>query len=161
MNSDTAKGRCLCGNVCFQVLAAPIWVGYCHCESCRRSTAAPVVAFVGVQSTDVSFTEGKRTFYESSPGVRRGFCCECGTPLTYEADRFPDYIQLHISTFDDPNRFSPTEHVHYSERISWFVPDDNLPRHTGSAIGESEEWPPPPPCWNRDLGDENELSDGL
>ena len=143
MKNDVAEGQCLCGKVRFQILTPPIWVGYCHCESCRRATGAPVVTYVGVRNVDVSFIEGKRKIFESSPGVRRGFCSECGTPLTYEADRFPDYVQLHISTFNDPHRFTPKEHVRYSQRISWFVPDGNLPKHMDSAIGEAGEWPPP------------------
>ena len=49
MGDDEAKattGRCLCGDIRFEYRGAPIEAGYCHCESCRRHTSSPFVAYV-------------------------------------------------------------------------------------------------------------------
>ena len=44
----TAKsyaGQCFCGEVRFTVTGEPAVMGYCHCESCRLWSAAPLSAF--------------------------------------------------------------------------------------------------------------------
>ncbi len=140
MNAKTAEGRCLCGNIKFRVLGAPKWVGFCHCDSCRRATGGPVVTNVGFADTDLTFTKGTPKIYGSSKGVKRGFCADCGTSLTYEAERFPDYVQVHLGAFDEPERFSPQAHVNCAEQISWFKIDDELPKYSHSAADESDDW---------------------
>lgn len=37
--------------------------------------------------------------------VQRGFCADCGTPLTYEA---PDGVAIAAGAFDEPARLLPT-----------------------------------------------------
>ena len=135
--SDGANGRCLCGNLEFEVQGKPLWVAHCHCNSCRRNTGSAVATFVGYNKDQLTYTRGERSFYESSPGVRRGFCSDCGTPMTYESDRCPDEVHLYVSTLDDPGAFPPQLHVFFGERIPWMELEDNLPRYEGfSADGE-------------------------
>lgn len=134
MPHQTFTGRCLCGDLGYTVDQPPIWVGHCHCESCRRNTGSAVATFVGVPADAFAMNHGTRSFYESSPGVQRSFCARCGTPLAYEADRFPGELHLFLGTLDDPNRFRPQFHVHCAERIPWFEINDDLPRYPGSSI---------------------------
>ena len=94
--------------------------------------------FVGARGDSVSFTKGERAGFASSPGVQRGFCAGCGTPLTYESDRFPGEVHFYVSTFDDPQDLRPTFHVFYEERLRWLEIADDLPRHattTGRVDG--------------------------
>ena len=129
MNPVNAQGRCLCGNVQFKTSAAPLWVGHCHCKSCRRNTGSAAATFVGVADSAIEFIQGEPRIYSSSPGVHRGFCTDCGTPLTYEADRFPGEVHIYLGTFDHPERFTPQFHVYYEERVPWFEISDSLPRY--------------------------------
>ena len=124
------EGGCLCGAVRYRIAAPPLWTGYCHCTTCRRSTGAPVTMFVGARTDSVAYTAGEPARYTSSPGVERGFCARCGTPLTYEGERFPGETHFYISTFDDPQALPPTFHVYYEERLKWLEIADSLPRHT-------------------------------
>ena len=133
-------GGCQCGRIRFEVLGDPVWVGFCHCAQCRRATGAAAVTHVGVHPNQLTFTQGQLKIYESSPGVLRGFCGDCGTPFTYDGDRFPDYIQLYLGTFDDPNLFQAQAHVHLAEKVAWFEVADDLPRFQGSAAAEGDEW---------------------
>ncbi len=133
------EGGCLCGRVRYRIDAAPLWTGYCHCTSCRRSTGAPVTMFVGAAADSVAFTKGGRAVFASSPGVQRGFCAACGTPLTYESDRFPGETHFYISTLDHPQSLPPAFHVFHEERLPWLEIADTLPRHattTGRVDGE-------------------------
>ena len=135
MNDRIEEGRCLCGAVRFRTTGDPVWIGHCHCQSCRRNTGSAVATFVGFRPGSVQWTAGSRAIYESSPGVRRGFCQRCGTPLTYEADRFPDEVHLYVGGFDHPERLEPQFHVFYAERIPWLAIDDDTPRHPGTTKG--------------------------
>jgi hypothetical protein len=114
-----SEGRCLCGNIRFTVDGPPKWTSYCHCGSCRRHTGAPVSAYAGFEASKVSFTGGALAYFESSPGVRRGFCGRCGSTLTYEGDRWPGEVHLHVGAFDDAAAFAPTGHAFADERLPW------------------------------------------
>ena len=50
------EGSCLCGDVRFAADGQPKWTGYCHCQSCRRHTGAPVSAYAGFEASQVRFT---------------------------------------------------------------------------------------------------------
>ena len=117
-----ADGGCLCGAVRFSAEGPAKWTSYCHCQSCRRQTGAPVSAYAGFEAAKVRFTEGAPTYFESSPGVRRGFCARCGSTLTYEGERWPNEIHIHVGAFDDAEPFAPAGHAFADERLSWFRP---------------------------------------
>ncbi len=137
--SKLHTGRCLCGAVKLEVTGEPIWTAHCHCESCRRSTGSALATFVGLPHDAVRFAEGTPKVYVSSPGVERLFCGTCGTPMAYQAERWPDEIHLHISVLDDPEAFPPTAHVYTAEKLSWLHLDDGLKQFdelgvSGSAV---------------------------
>jgi hypothetical protein len=109
-------------------------VVYCHCCDCRRSSGAPVSLFAGYQSEQIEWLQGKPKVYESSPGIRRSFCAECGTPLSYEDERLPGEVYLHVGIFDAPEPFEPEVHDWISQRLEWFDIRDDLPRYQESSI---------------------------
>ena len=133
-------GGCLCGAVRYTAAGAPLWAAHCHCQSCRRITGAPFAAFVGFAQDCVSVTAGSPATYASSPGVRRSFCGACGTPIAYEADRFPGEIHLYVCTLDDPAAVEPTGHVHAGEQLAWLHLNDGLPRYRTTS-GEGDALP--------------------
>lgn len=122
-------GGCLCGAIRFEVQTEPLWIAHCHCHSCRHNTGSAVATFIGYRMEDVRWTEGARTYFESSPGVKRGFCATCGTPMSYEGDRAPGETHLYIGTMDEPDKFPPRNHVFFEERIAWFDTADDAPRY--------------------------------
>jgi hypothetical protein len=117
--TDTHDGGCLCGAVRFRVRGPAKWTAYCHCESCRRQTGAPVAAYAGFERDQVAFTAGEPARYASSPGVARRFCAICGSPLTYEGERWPSEVHFHVGAFDAPEDFAPTGHAFAEERLAW------------------------------------------
>ena len=135
-SGDAVTGGCHCGAVRYEATGSPVYVPYCHCETCRKTTGAPVVMFVMFEKEQVHFTRGERKIYASSPGVGRGFCPNCGTPLTYEGDwGGKKIVEVHISTLDDPESFAPDRHGFYGERIAGFDVADQLPRYNASSVG--------------------------
>lgn len=139
MTENIITGRCLCENIHYEVSGEVVWSGYCHCESCRRFTGATVTNWLGVKDTDLTFTRGQPKIY-GDENVQRGFCPDCGSSLTYAAKHFPDYIQLHLGTLDEPDAISPMAHVHCAEKVAWLNIADELPRFPASAAAEGESW---------------------
>ena len=111
-------GGCLCGAVRFVVSGPPNWVAYCHCASCRRATGAPVAAYAGFPTTAVCFVGSEPAQYVSSVGVCRSFCRRCGTPLSFESERWPGEVHLHLGCFDHPD-LVPTAEAFALERLPW------------------------------------------
>ena len=129
----TTKGGCLCGAVRYAAFGEAQGSGYCHCKSCRHHTGAPLVAYVVYQANQVQWLSEEPARYESSPGIFRAFCRDCGTSLTWEGPHKGEkFIEFHISTLDDPQAFPPNEHTHYGERINWLELTDTLPKFHAS-----------------------------
>jgi hypothetical protein len=128
MTDDKVTGRCLCGAVRYEI-DEPTDVWYCHCESCRRNTGAPITAWALTPIESVTWSAGKQARHESSTGVFRGFCRDCGTPLSYETLYEGQSIICFLTgTLDHPDRHPPTRHVFHAEHIAWFNMNDDLPR---------------------------------
>jgi hypothetical protein len=123
--SDAAErftGRCLCGAVRFVAIGPPKGVYWCHCDSCRRHSGAPVSVFVAYDQGAYSVTQGEILKFDTTPGrTRRGFCPRCGSTLTCESLRGPlaSETHFHIGAFDEAARLMPTRHVFADERLPW------------------------------------------
>jgi hypothetical protein len=122
------SGHCLCGAVRFKVRGAVKCAGHCHCESCRRAASSPVTSFFTVQRADTVLAGESLRFYASSPGVRRGFCGLCGSPMSFETDRRPSEIDLYVASLDNGLTVTIGEHWHWDERVDWLHISDDLPK---------------------------------
>ncbi|MEL7302003.1 MAG: GFA family protein [Pseudomonadota bacterium] len=125
-------GRCLCGATSWEFDGAPVWSCYCHCDDCRRNCAAPVVAWLGAPRELFRWTGAAPRTFQSSPGVARHFCADCGTPLGFEADHYPGDMHLYAASLDDPAEFTPEFHVFWTARLPWLPLKDDLPKYPRS-----------------------------
>nr|WVJ83143.1 GFA family protein [Xanthomonas campestris pv. campestris] len=83
----------------------------------RKAFGAYYAPLVSVRGAAFRWTRGEPKRFASSTLVQRGFCAECGTPLTYEA---PDGVAIAAGAFDTPGRLPP--HIQYGlERKVPFV----------------------------------------
>ena len=135
--SQETTGHCLCGRVRYRASGQPKFRLYCHCESCRRATGAPVTAYAGYLNENFRFEGEAPSRYQSSPHVTRTFCPHCGTPLTYENAEWPGEIHLLVGSVEDPAaaHLAPERHVFENERISWVQFGDGLPRKSADPVG--------------------------
>lgn len=124
-----ATGHCLCGAVKFAYDAEPKWTLNCHCESCRRAVSAPMATWISVPSDALQFTAAVPTYYASSPGVRRGFCGKCGSPLTYENEKLPGEVHLLAVALSEQDKVKPSAHIFVEDQLPWFDAADDLPRY--------------------------------
>jgi len=75
----------------------------------------------------MSATRGCRK--ASSAGVRRSFCGQCGSPLTYEHEQLPDEIHVLAGALSEPGAARPQAHIFVADQLPWFDCADELPRY--------------------------------
>ena len=123
----TVRGGCQCGAVRYEARAASGDAYYCHCRMCQRAFGHLSGIFCQVDRRSVKWESGEPAYYRSSKVARRGFCRECGTPLTFE---YPDLDELHLAvgSLDEPRRFTPVIHYGSESIVEPFYTDDGLPR---------------------------------
>ena len=124
--TEVFTGGCLCGAVRYQCGAPVIPPCFCHCESCRRASGSHVVAWATVPRESFRVIAGALHSHASSPPVRRQFCEQCGTPITYSNAEWPDTIDITIATLDRPDAMEPVEHIWMQDAVNWDRPNDGL-----------------------------------
>lgn len=79
-NGKVYQGSCFCGAVRFTISGEAVAMGYCHCESCRAWSAAPVNAFTLWKPDAVQITQGAENIgtYSKTPLSYRKWCKTCG-----------------------------------------------------------------------------------
>lgn len=127
MYSDVHEGGCLCGAIRYKVTGKSLHVSNCHCSMCRRHSGAAYMTYVAYPKLAYS-VQGEQANYRSSSSVVRGYCKDCGSPLTFVHDDNPEIIWLTIGSFDEPDDLKPREHIYVSNKISWVSLDDGLPQ---------------------------------
>ena len=128
--SEEHPGGCLRGAVRYKVLCVPDWSAHCHCRSCQKRPGAAFTTWVGVKQKSFSVISGEIKICQTSSGVERGFCAECGRSLTYVAeDGWPGHVSVLAPTLDDPAIAKPSAYVFVSHQLSWIKLNDGLPRH--------------------------------
>ena len=99
MSSEIHTGGCQCGAIRFRVTGELKDASVCHCRMCQKAFGAYYAPLVSTRGALLEWTRGEPKRFRSSNVVQRGFCADCGTPLTYEA---PDGVALAAGAFDDP-----------------------------------------------------------
>ena len=124
---QTLTGGCQCGRVRYAVVVADDDAYLCHCRMCQRATGGVSIAFKSVPRAAVTW-QCEPDRYRSSPIAFRGFCRECGTPLTFEfSDGESENMDLTVGSFDAPERFRPTHHFAIESRHEAWLDTSGLP----------------------------------
>jgi hypothetical protein len=122
-------GRCLCGDVKYEIEGriSPIWL--CHCSKCRRSTGSAFHASAVCKPENFRWTSGVDAIaeYEDSPDYKTRFCRRCGSPVPSYLETF-DLVFLHAGGIDgDPGR-SVVHHIFTGSKAPWYEIRDDLPQ---------------------------------
>jgi hypothetical protein len=156
MTQETHSGGCQCGAIRFLVDGVLGEASICHCRMCQKAFGAFYAPLVSTRGATLTWTRGKPNYFQSSKVVQRGFCADCGTPLTYEA---PDGVALAIGAFDAPQTIAPKIQFGIEAKLDYVDTLSTLPeRHTLSDTAaapflvdlisnqhpdhDTTEWPP-------------------
>lgn len=130
--SEKMTGGCQCGRVRYVVEVDDQDAYLCHCRMCQRATGGFAGALKQVARAAVIW-DGEPTRYRSSPIAERGFCPQCGTPMTFEGDG-SEGMDLTVGSFDDPSRFRPVSHSGIESRNPAWMELHGLPEYRTDDI---------------------------
>lgn len=133
-NEPIYTGGCQCGTVRFRVHGALGSASICHCRMCQKAFGNFFAPLVSVVDCTLQWTRGEPKRFQSSNHVKRGFCADCGTPLTYEA---PDGVALAIGAFDAPEEIEPTIQWGIEKKLGFVDGLTNLPGYPTERDAES------------------------
>lgn len=129
MRADLITGGCQCGAVRYAISGALGRASICHCRMCQKAFGSFFAPLVSVAFRDFSVSRGAIAIFRSSDLVERGFCRDCGTPLTFrEVDT--DKIDVSIGSLDRPAAAKPTKQVGVESRLPWVGELADLPVRT-------------------------------
>ena len=97
---EPRAGGCQCGAIRFRIVGAIDHTSLCHCRMCQKATGGMFGAFATVRNSDLVWTRGAPAYFRSSSLASRGYCPDCGTPLTFVWDERTTSITF--GAFDDP-----------------------------------------------------------
>ena len=125
-DNKSYTGTCFCGQVEVKVTGEPVVMGYCHCDSCREWSAAPVNAFSIWKPEQVEVVRGADqigTFNRTERSFRK-WCRACGGHV------FTDHPHMGVvDVYAGIIRgftFKPALHVNYQE--AFLRVKDGLPK---------------------------------
>lgn len=122
-------GGCFCGTVRYEADGVPFHETNCHCDICRRTSGAPMVAWFSVPKPGFRLVSGEPTRFHSTAFGTRSFCSRCGTQLTFENGATPDEIDITVSSLDEPDQLPPKDHTYIRSRLHWIKLADQLPQY--------------------------------
>jgi hypothetical protein len=126
------SGGCACGAIHYECNADPIIMLNCHCRDCQQANGAAYAAIVVVPTGAVRMC-GELRYHrmvgKAGNGVQRGFCVDCGSPVTVKLERRPDIIGLQAGSLDDPSVYRPMMDVYTSSAQHWDYMDPKIQKH--------------------------------
>jgi len=110
-------GKCFCGAVEIEVTGAPEAMGYCHCQSCRSWSAAPVNAFTLWKPSAVRVKSGAShvATFQKTKFSRRQYCSKCGGHLMVDHPTI-GLVDVYAATIPTL-KFTPGVHINYAETV--------------------------------------------
>ena len=133
--SAVLTGGCQCGAVRYALYGEPD-ADICHCRMCQKAVGNLFMAVAGVPLDDFAWTSGEPAVFRSSSAAERGFCRDCGTPLTFRY-LARSRISVTLGSLDEPAKARPTIQHSIESRVPWWRELFDLPGMT------TEQDPPP------------------
>ena len=101
---------------------------------CQKATGGLFAALAGCSRASLEWTRGEPALFASSNLAKRGFCRDCGTPLSFACDTPEARIYVTIGSMDDPKLAGIEIQYGLEARVSWVSFCDDVP---GEVTGES------------------------
>lgn len=132
------KGSCLCGSVQYEVHGELGLVVMCHCSKCRKSNGTAFGTNAPIEARAFELLSGADALghFESSSGVVRTFCRNCGSPLYSRRAVMPDVLRLRIGTLDTKIEERPAAHIFAESKAEWLDIHDELPQFAAAPSKE-------------------------
>ncbi len=105
LSTPKATGRCVCGDVKFEIDYPAFWAWHDHSDASRRAQGCAYATYVGTWRSRFRVLQGSERitrFDEPKTRAKRSFCARCGTPLFYERASAPKWVNIPRALFSGP-----------------------------------------------------------
>jgi len=133
VKTPVATGGCQCGAVRYALYVAPENAHVCHCRMCQRATGGVFAALAGAPKSAFAWINGDPGFFASSNLATRGYCRDCGTPLSFTYNLPEARIYVTIGSLDDPNAAPIVKQYGIESRIGWIKFCEDVPAERTGA----------------------------
>jgi hypothetical protein len=160
MTAYRLTGGCQCGAVRYALHEPPTNPHICHCRMCQKAFGSFFAPLFKVPVASFEITRGELAIFKSSDPTERGFCRNCGTPLTIH-DVDGATVCVSIGSLDEPAKVAPANQYGIEGRLPYFaalavLPGDQTTEQETPDLAASiarsnhqhpdhdtEAWPPP------------------
>lgn len=125
-------GGCVCGELRYELGAAPQAQMYCCCKDCQKMTGGAMSVNLLLAKGAVRMTQGTPQSFttpgDSGQGVVRLFCGSCGTQIMSTPRAIANVEVLKAGTLDDPSWVQPQAAIYVASAPPWAALPPDLPR---------------------------------
>jgi hypothetical protein len=117
-------GRCLCGEVSYEIAGDLIATAVCHCDHCQRQGGSAFSVNLVVHESQLHVSGALTTYNDMGEHgdavyVRRRFCGSCGSPIVSELVQTAGVVAVKAGTLDDKSQVQPTVQAWCVDRQPW------------------------------------------
>lgn len=117
-------GRCLCGQVTYELTGDLLATAVCHCDHCQRQSGGAFSVNLVAHESQLTLTGELATYVETGENddgeyVYRRFCATCGSPVVSELAQSAGVLAVKAGTLDDRSDVRPTVEVWCVDRQPW------------------------------------------
>ena len=117
-------GRCLCGQITYEITGDLIATAVCHCDHCQRQSGGAFSVNLVVHESQMAVSGTLTTFEDRGENgdavyVYRRFCGNCGSPILSELLVPAGVYAVKAGTLDDKSAVAPTVQVWCEHKQPW------------------------------------------
>lgn len=131
MQENKAMGKCLCGEVSYEIIGNLGIFQYCHCSRCRKFTGSAYAANILVAPDQFHWLSGESNVGRYEPAETRhfatSFCRTCGSSLPWLAKSGASVI-VPAGTLENHPGIEPSKNIFYGSRAPWYKDAGGLPK---------------------------------
>jgi hypothetical protein len=122
-------GRCLCGQVQYEVQDGFSYALNCHCSNCRRATGSAFKPFAGIEREKLKvLCAAEDLLLFGGDEAHDARCRKCGS-LLYSVVRDGKFVHVTLGTLVETPTIRPSAHIFVGSRAPWYTITDDLPQH--------------------------------
>jgi hypothetical protein len=116
------RGKCLCGEVEFEILGAMPRLYQCHCTLCRKQGGSASNSATIVANENFRWLAGERNIasWVKDTGFRSDFCSKCGATLPNPLRTWP-YYWVPAGLLDGDIGTEVVAHYYVGSKAAWDV----------------------------------------
>ena len=135
------RGKCLCGEVEFELAGKILALYQCHCSLCRKQSGSAASAATIVAAEDFRWIRGKEVVgsWIKDTGFRSDFCRNCGSPVPNPLRTLP-YVWIPAGLLEEREGLQIRLHVFYGSRAEWDTAKPEGTVYDGDTAADMREF---------------------